>query len=96
MHHVALDRPRAHDRDLDHQIVVAARLQPRQHRHLRARFDLEHADGVGTADHVVNLRIFRRQLTERVVRAAEVIHQRESTLQRRQHAERQQIHFQES
>jgi hypothetical protein len=39
--------PGADDRDLDHQVVEAARLQPRQHGHLRARLDLEHADRVG-------------------------------------------------
>ena len=44
MHHVALDRPGAHDRHLDHQIVEAARFQTRQHGHLRAAFDLKHAD----------------------------------------------------
>ena len=44
MHHVALDRPRPHDRDLDDEIVEALRLQSRQHRHLRAALDLEHAD----------------------------------------------------
>ena len=53
MHHAALDRPRPHDRDLDHQVVEAARLQARQHAHLRAALDLEHADRVGLADHVV-------------------------------------------
>ncbi len=36
MHHVTLNRARAHDRDLDHQVVVLLRPQPRQHRHLRA------------------------------------------------------------
>ncbi len=47
MHHAALDRAGAHDRDLDDQVVKAARLKARQHAHLRARLDLEHADGVG-------------------------------------------------
>ena len=47
MHHAALDRARAHDRDLDDEVVEARGLQPRQHRHLRARLDLEHADRVG-------------------------------------------------
>ena len=54
MHHVALDRPGTDDRDLDHEVVELLRLQPRQHRHLRARLDLEHADRVGAADHVVD------------------------------------------
>ena len=50
--------PGPDDRHLDHQVVEAARLQPRQHAHLRARFDLEHADGVAAADHVVGGAIF--------------------------------------
>src|SRR4029077_1333854 len=73
MHHVALDGTGAHDRDLDHEIVVTARLEARQHGHLRTRLDLEDADGVGAAHHVVNLRILGRQLPERVVRAAIVV-----------------------
>ena len=44
MHHVALDRPRPHDRNFDDKIVEAARLQARQHGHLRTALDLEHAD----------------------------------------------------
>ena len=57
MHHVALDRPGPHDRHLDDEIVEVARLQPRQHRHLRAALDLEHADRVGALDHVVDRRV---------------------------------------
>jgi hypothetical protein len=41
MHHVALDRAGTHDRDLNDQIVEGPRLHARQHRHLRAGFDLE-------------------------------------------------------
>ena len=44
MDHAALDRPGPHDRHLDDEVVVGARLQPRQHRHLRPALDLEHAD----------------------------------------------------
>jgi hypothetical protein len=40
MDHAALDRPGPHDGHLHHQ-VVAAGLQPRQHAHLGAGFDLE-------------------------------------------------------
>ncbi len=57
MHHIALDRSRAHDRDFDHEVVEINRLQPRQHAHLRPRLDLKHADGVGVPDHLVHLRI---------------------------------------
>ena len=69
MHHVALDRARAHDRDLDDEIVEFARPQARQHVHLRAAFDLEHADGVGLAQHVVDGGVFARHGGEIEVRA---------------------------
>ena len=54
MHHVALDRTGPHDRHFDHQIVEFLGPQPRQHRHLRAAFHLEDADGVGARQHVVD------------------------------------------
>ena len=59
MDHVALDRPRPDDRHLDHQIVEAARLEPRQHVHLRPALDLEHAERIALAQHVVDLRLLR-------------------------------------
>ena len=43
MNHVALDRSWTYDRNLDDQIVEGGWLDPRQHRHLRAAFDLEYA-----------------------------------------------------
>ncbi len=65
MHHVALDRPRAHDRDLDDEVVEFPRLEARQHRHLRAALDLEHADRVGARQHVVDRRVVLRHGGER-------------------------------
>jgi hypothetical protein len=59
VHHAALDRPGPHDRHLDHQVVETPRLEPGQHRHLRPALDLEHADRVGAADHLVD-RVVRR------------------------------------
>ena len=53
MHHVALDRPWPDDRHLNDDVVERARLQPRQHRHLRSRFDLKRPQRVGFADHRV-------------------------------------------
>ena len=58
MHHIPLDRPRSNDGDFDHEVVEIPRAQTRQHRHLRARFDLKDPDGVGVADHVVDERVF--------------------------------------
>jgi hypothetical protein len=52
VHHAALDRAGPHDGHLHHQVVKAAGLEARQHTHLRAALDLEHAHGVGGTDHV--------------------------------------------
>ena len=62
MHHVTLYGTWSHDRHFDDQVVIATRLQARQHGHLRARFDLKYADSVGTADHLVNARILGRHI----------------------------------
>ena len=67
--HVALDRAGAHDRDLDDQVVECARLQARQHVHLRPAFDLEHADAVAPAQHVVDRRIVARDRRSSVMLA---------------------------
>ena len=48
------DRARADDRDLDDQVVQVARPGARQHLDLGAAFDLEDADRVAGADHVVD------------------------------------------
>ena len=53
MDHAARDRPGPHDADLNDEVVIAARLQARQHRHLRARLDLKDPDRLRLADHVV-------------------------------------------
>ena len=96
MHHLSLDRSRPHDRDLDHEIVEFLRAQPRQHRHLRPAFDLEHADGVGARDHPVD-RFFRLLEIRKVVgfpifRAQEI----ECAPQARQHAEAEHIDLEDA
>ena len=60
MDHLPLDRPGPHDRHLDHQVVKRPRPQSRQHRHLGPALDLEHAQRVGPADHVVYRRVVGR------------------------------------
>src|SRR6266550_7807957 len=64
MHHVALDRARPHDRDFDDEIVEFLRLQTRQHRHLRAAFDLKYAQRVGTLQHAINRGVLFRYRSE--------------------------------
>ncbi len=65
MHHVALDGAGPHERHLDDEIVVIARLQARQHRHLRARFDLKDTHRIGPADHVVDVFVIGSELRHR-------------------------------
>jgi hypothetical protein len=89
MHHAALDRAGPHDRHLDHQVVEIGRLQARQHRHLRARFDLEHAHGVGALDHSVDCRVLGRNVLH--AQAAKI----QRAADRGQHAEREHIHLEQ-
>src|SRR5690606_40838786 len=56
VNHIALDGPRPHDRHFDYQIVELPRPQPWQHVHLRPAFDLEYANGISLAQHVINRR----------------------------------------
>ena len=60
--HVTLDRPRPHDRDLDHEVIKAAWLHARQHAHLRAALDLEGAERVSLLDHGVDGRVIVLQV----------------------------------
>ena len=87
MHHAALDRPRPHDRDLHDQIVEHGRAQARQHRHLRTRFDLEHANRIGGADHRVGGFVILRQAGEIEAHARMPVDEIETLAQAGQHAE---------
>ena len=91
MHRVALDRPGPDQRDLDGEVVEVARLQPRQRRHLRPRLDLEHADRVGGAEHVVDARRLLRDRVEVVADAVRGLDELEAVLQCREHPEPEQV-----
>ena len=94
MHHVALDRARPHDRDLDHQVVEVLRLQPRQHGHLRAALHLEHAERIRAAQHAVDGGIFGRDGGEGQPFAIMLLHQIERLAQAGQHAEAEHVDLQ--
>ena len=72
MDHVALDRPGPDDRDLDHQIVEFFGLEPRQHAHLGAALDLEHADRIGLATACRRPRVARPGSSASVIGARRV------------------------
>ena len=54
VHRAALDGAGADEGDLDHEVVEGAGLEPGQRGHLGPALHLEHADGVGRAEHVVD------------------------------------------
>ena len=90
MDHVALDRPRPDQRHFDDQVVEIARSEARQHGHLCTRFDLKDADRVGSAKHVIDCRVFGRYI--RQVNADQI----QRPVDRREHAEGQDVDFQQS
>ena len=96
VHHAALDRPRPHDSHLHHQVVKAAGLEARQHAHLRAALDLEHAHRVGAAHHVVGGRVFGGNVLQAQRRAAPLAYQIQAAVYGAEHAQGQHVHFQQA
>ena len=97
MHHVALDRPWADDGDLDHQVVELLRAQAWQHGHLCARFDLEHTDGIGAADHFVGGRVFARDTGDaQPLAAAQLVDQVEAAAQGAEHAQGEDVDLEQA
>ena len=95
MHRTALDRPGTDQGDFDDEVVEAPRLEPRQRRHLRPRLDLEHADGVGAAQHGVDL-VLLGQLGEVDLVTPVLADQVDGVVQRRQHPEAEEVELDES
>ena len=60
VHHISLNRPRAHNGNFNHQVIEAARLEARQHTHLRAAFDLKDPHCVGATRHLIRRWVFGR------------------------------------
>ncbi|MCY1169117.1 hypothetical protein D9M73_91330 [compost metagenome] len=96
VHHAALDRPRPHDGDFHHQVVIVTRLEARQHGHLRAAFNLENTNRIGRTNHVVGGRVLQRNRVHLKRAAAPLVHQMQASANRRQHAQRQHIHLEQA
>ena len=94
--HAALDRPGADDGHLDHQVVELLRLEPGQHRHLRPRLDLEHADGIGPADHRVGRRVFAGNAGEAIALATVAMDQVETAADGAEHAQGEDVHLEQA
>lgn len=91
----ALDRTGPDEGDLDHQVVEGPGLQPRQGGHLGAGLHLEHADGVGSAQHVVDGVVLGDggQIDGRV---GVLPHEVDHLVQRGEHPEAEQVELHES
>ena len=96
MHGAPLNRPRAHQRHLDREVVEALRLRPRQHLHLRPALDLKDAGGVRRPDHPVGLRVVHGDPGEVDPLATHASDLVDRALHRRQHPQAQQIDLQEA
>ena len=87
--------PGRYDGHLHDDVVKALGTQARQAGHLGAAFHLEHADGVGPLQGVVNRGIAGGQLREIHVLLIGVADDPDGILQHRHHAQAEQIHFDE-
>ena len=90
--HLPHDRAGPDDRDLDHEVVEDLGLEARQRRHLRAALHLEEPDRVRLLQHAVDLRVVHGQVREVDLDPA-ALEERERVLERRHHAEAEQVHL---
>ena len=91
VHRSALNRSRPDQRHLDDQVVEHPGLQPRQRGHLRAGLHLEHADGIGALQHLVHRGLGQVEFGQVDVDALVLGHQVDDVVQRREHAETEQV-----
>src|SRR2546421_11726902 len=93
---LSLDRPWPHERDLDGQVVEVLWSRLEQALHLCAALDLEVADGVRSLDLVVDGRIVERdprQVEGFALNQGDAV---DAVLDRREHAEPEQVDLQEA
>ena len=83
--------PGPDQRDLDHQVVEHPRLQPGQGGHLRPGLHLEHPDGIGALQHLVDRGLGQIQLGQIHLDALVLGHQVDDVVQRREHAQPEQV-----
>src|SRR5260370_7519080 len=62
--HLSGDGARTDQSYLRYKIIKTTRVVSRQRSHLRPAFDLKHADGIGPAHGVINIRTIRRQVPQ--------------------------------
>src|SRR5262245_29411572 len=92
MHHAALDRPGADDRNFDDNIVKALWLEAGEGGHLGTTFDLESADGVRAGHEIVNRGVILRNSSD-IDRMFALRAQSYGVLHRCHHAETKKVHL---
>ena len=92
----ALDRPRAHDRHLDGEVVEVLGARAPQRAHLRAALDLEDAGGLGLLDGLEGRGVVVGDAREVDPLAAPRGDQLDAALDRRQHPQPEQVDLQEA
>ena len=91
VHRLADDGPRPDDGDLLRQLFQGARLRARQELYLGAALDLEDADGVAGADHVVDGGVGEVDAAEVDAVAAALGDDVDALFDEREHAQRQEV-----
>ena len=93
MHHVAHNRSRPDDPDLDYEVVEILGFQTGQRRHLCPALHLKHTDGVGLLQRFIDQRIIRGQLAQIDFFPPVLPDQSQRVLERRHHPQPQEVDF---
>src|ERR1035437_4884366 len=96
VYRVTLDGPGPDDRDLDHQVVEFPWLGLVKRLLLGSRLDLEEADGVDRADHVVDARIIEGEAVEVGADSVGPLDHLQALGDRGEGAQPQQVHLDEA
>ena len=96
MHHAALNGAGAHDGHFADQIIELARAHPGQKVQLRPAFHLKDANGIGPAQHVIDLWVLGWHVGQRQPLAAMIGQKGKGLADGGQHAQRQNIHLEQS
>ena len=96
VHRLALDRSRPHERDLHREVVDRLRPRPQEALHLGPALDLKRADRVGPLDLPEHVAVVERDPGEVDGRAVDLRDLLHAVLDRREHAQPEQVDLEES
>ena len=96
MHHVPLNRSGTNNGNLNYEVVPAAGPQSGEHTHLPAAFDLEDANRIRRADHVVDRRVFAGNIGQCQLPPRVLFDQGKAAPDRREHAEAEAVDLEQA